>query len=220
MKMTAIIVLNVKKDNSVIICADRQESDFYVDYNNIGLETVKIDGKEYLPVESSNRIIGINHAKKITIIKDKYLFSGAGVSDKLKSIITYCEINYNKDSFIKEVIKDILPSNNEQFVLIDINNNQIHFFDKKEYVVFADDVLIFGDVKQIKSIEDSLQRCIEQYETQQLFDCLAFALFELSHKNYNRSISSPFDSGCNVTLISENKLSNLKLKNLFRWEND
>ena len=104
--------------------------------------------------------------------------------------------------------------------MVNVENNEIHFFNKKDYYYFNDDVLIFGDVRQIKPLEDNLQKCIEQYNINHLFDCLAFGLFELSHKNYNRSIASPFDSGCNISLISNKQISNFKLKNFFRWEND
>jgi len=221
--MTAVFVLNLKKDKSVVVCADRQESGYLIDYNNVQEDKlVEIEGKigKYCPVDIIKRFVGVNHSNKIVNILNKYIFVGSEIDTDLDKVFKFIEANIKEKNLIKK-LSNFRNIDRCVFILVDINNLKLHFFDYGEYNLFKDDVLIFGDVKQIKEIEDNLQICIEKYKDYEiLFDQIVFALHELSQKSYNRTIASPFHSGCNLTLIRKNKINNYKLKNYFRWEDD
>jgi len=218
--MTAIILLNLKKKNSVLVCADRQESGYLVDYNDIqSKDLVEFEGKKYCPVDIAKRFVGVNHCNKISNIKNKFILVGSEISNDLNKIFEFIEVNTDHKNIIEKVLgfRDI---QHMAFILVDIKTLEIHYFNYGKYSLFNDEVLIFGDVKQIQEIEDNLQRCIEQYKKYEiLFDQIAFTLHELSQRNYNRTIASPFYSGCNLTLIRKNRINNYKLINYFRWEN-
>ncbi|MBI2146014.1 hypothetical protein HYU22_01585 [Candidatus Woesearchaeota archaeon] len=219
--MTAIIVINLKKDKSVLVCADRQESGSLIDYNNISIkDMIDIGGEKYYPISIAERPIGVNQTEKIFQIENKYVFTGAGNSEYLEEVKKFCKINFKNRKLIQEIQK-IIHISEIQFILIDINSLKINYFNKGSYSVYNDAVLIFGDVGEIQQKQDVLNQCIERYSSPELiFDQMVFVLHELSKNNYYKTIASPFCSGCNLFRIKNRKLNKYKIVNYFRWEND
>jgi len=182
-------------------------------------------------VDLFEKNIPINQTNKIFKIADKYLFAGSGDSNGLKIIKNLVEENISKKQlieYIRNYLKDFRKSadyslvdmdpTNLQFLLIDLKNLKIHFFNKETYEIFKKEVLIIGDIETtpIIDMEDKLVLSLKNENINTVFNNMAFALHSLSIRK--STIASPFASGCNLWHISKKGTRELKLINYIRWE--